>query len=269
MLYDALEAFKQREKLYFRHMMEPNPPHIPTPVPRPAQAQQPSPTNYPNPLPQTDHPQVPPSPSFSTDPRFSQPSQAGSHLATARVPQSPPSIPNVSEMPPEPPQPPTATAAPIPSTNGSARPSDGVSNDAAKNLDKIRELIFGEEFRYLENRLNQIESSLTHEINQLKMLFDEHFKSLDRATNILAQQTRDRIESLTAQAQQEQARIGAQIREHHNTLYDMLAKATNELRAEKADRRMIAEIFSEMSKRILSLNATSVHQSSRYESHMP
>jgi hypothetical protein len=239
-------------------MMEPNPPHIPTPVPRPAPAQASSYPSYGSP--QSDYPQrsIPPSPNIPQ-------SYPSGHSSAGSVSQA--SISGGDQVCAHqhtPAAPPAAAVSP----SGSVRPSDGSAYDSGRNLDKIRELIFGDELRYFEKRLNQIESSLTHEINQLKTLFDEHFKSLDRATMILAEQTRDRLESLTAQAQQEQARIGEQIREHHNSLYDMLAKATNDLRAEKADRRVIAEMFAEMSKRILN-HGSSMNHGSRYETNMP
>ncbi len=228
-------------------MMEPNPPYIPTPVPRPAPPQA-SPSNYPYTSPQPDYPQTPPSP----------------YPSGGVAPSSSPSSAQADPLQ----HAPKASVHAASAASPPARPTDSSNNDPARNLDKIRELIFGEELKYFENRLNQLESSFNHEINQLKALFDEHFKSLDRATAILAEQTRDRLESLTAQAQQEQARIGEQIREHHNSLYDMLAKATNDLRAEKLDRRVIAEMFAEMSKRILNYGS-SMNHGSRYETNVP
>lgn len=221
-------------------MMEPNPPHIPTPVPRPDPPQS-SQNNFPYSTPRTDYIPPKPQPSSGLNAHIYHPSASPSPSPQASAP-APASPQPVSQQP---------TANPSFASPPAARQGDSAVNDAGRNLDKIRELIFGEEKKYFESRINQLETSLTQEINQLKALFDEHFKSLDRATVILAEQTRDRLESLTAQTQQERVRIGEQIREQHNTLYDMLAKATNDLRAEKVDRRVIAEMFAEMSKRIL------------------
>ncbi|MCS7063816.1 MAG: hypothetical protein NZM04_07225 [Methylacidiphilales bacterium] len=273
--------------------MDPTPPYIPKPVPRPSPTSPQSHPQFPHPTQQPEqthtptHPSQPPHPHPPVNPYPHQPdpsiplrpsiyptSRPAPHTPPNSTPPTPSPDPQTQPHPPNTPTTPDPSfsthPSPTPSTSQPAtspdRPTPPPQQDGSSNLDKIRELIFGDEIRRIENRILQLESKFTQEINHLKALFDEHYKSLDRATLILAQETRDRIESLTARAQQEQARIGEQIRQQHNTLYDMLAKATNDLRNDKADRRLIAEMFSEMAKRLLNTSASPSPQTQpRYE----
>jgi DNA anti-recombination protein RmuC len=161
---------------------------------------------------------------------------------------------------------------------------------AAGNLDKIRDLLFGDQVRESERRLNRLEERLAKGYAELKEDTRRRFESLelfvkkeieslterlkaeqiarDEALSELSQTLRDTVKSfekktgqLDEQTNKAQRELRQQIMEQSKTLRDefleksrelseSFGRAVQELRREKADRHALVALLTEVAVRL-------------------
>ena len=171
---------------------------------------------------------------------------------------------------------------------GEIPPSDDPS--ASGNLDKIRDILFGEQAREHERRFAQLEQHLIREANDLRIDLKRRFdtleayikKEVDALTDGLTKEQEARGESITKltqeltrlaatlenkagqlerQAAETQTRflqqltertneLAADVRARHAEATSALDRAVRELRTEKTDRATLAAILLEASQRL-------------------
>jgi len=160
----------------------------------------------------------------------------------------------------------------------------GVAGDVADaagigNLDKVRDILFGNQMREVERRFARLEERLLKETQDLKDDVKRRLEALEAfartESESLADQLRgersERLESartlerrdttLDEQLTKGNRELRQQILEQHQRLSDdirqkvdevlaSLARETGELRADKADRSAIASLLTEMAMRL-------------------
>ncbi|HSC26694.1 MAG TPA: hypothetical protein VLD67_05440 [Vicinamibacterales bacterium] len=158
------------------------------------------------------------------------------------------------------------------------------------SLDKVRDILFGSQMRDVERRFARLEERLVRETNELKEDVRKRLEALEayarQETETLAGRIRtehdDRVEgdsglsselketarsferraaSIDEQLAKAQREVRQQMLEQHQRLSDdtrqkmeevlaALAREANELRSDKADRRVIASLLTEMAMRL-------------------
>ncbi len=180
---------------------------------------------------------------------------------------------------------PTATT----SAEDVARPVAGDAAGAA-SLDKVRDILFGVQMREVDRRFSRLEERLVKETNELKAEVRRRLEALEQYTRAEVDSLADRLRAehdALAQARQDasrelhetagtfERRAGAldeqlskaqrelrqQMLEQHQRLTDdlrqkvdevlaTLAREARELRDDKADRRLVASLLTEMAMRL-------------------
>ncbi|MEZ5452357.1 MAG: hypothetical protein R3E93_05990 [Thiothrix sp.] len=153
-----------------------------------------------------------------------------------------------------------------------------------KNLDMVRNILFGEQSRENEKRLATLErfvkvwtnsvrdemrknmDSLNHEILMLQDLLDQEAKARMEDTAIARKhfdQTSKGIDSLQRQLQASETRLQHNLEQESNQLTDLLdeqrtellaqlKQATEQLRQDKVDRSMVAALLGHVSQQLAS-----------------
>ncbi|EIJ34354.1 hypothetical protein [Thiothrix nivea] len=153
-----------------------------------------------------------------------------------------------------------------------------------KNLDMVRNILFGEQSRENEKRLATLErfvkvwtnsvrdemrknmDSLNHEILMLQDLLDQEAKARMEDTAIARKhfdQTSKGIDSLQRQLQASETRLQHNLEQESNQLTDLLdeqrtellaqlKQATEQLRQDKVDRNMVAALLGHVSQQLAS-----------------
>jgi hypothetical protein len=162
--------------------------------------------------------------------------------------------------------------------------------EAAGNLDKIRDLLFGDQARESERRLNRLEERLMQGYTELKEDTRRRFESLelfvkkeiellterlraehtarDESLSGLSEALRETVKSFEKKAVQLDEQTGKAQRdlrqqileqskklrdefsEHSRELSDSFGRAVAELRLEKTDRRVLAGLLTEVAMRL-------------------
>jgi hypothetical protein len=170
---------------------------------------------------------------------------------------------------------------------------------ASGNLDKIRDILFGEQAREHDRRFAQLEQHLLREATDLRNDLKRRFESLevyikkevDDLTSRLTKEQELRGESVTKltrdltqlgvtleekarqlerEASQAQSHVlqqltdrtselAADVRARHTEATSALDRAVRDLRAEKTDRATLAAILLEASQRLTNDDANAVH----------
>jgi len=160
----------------------------------------------------------------------------------------------------------------------------------AGNVDKIRDILFGNQMREYEKRFTRLEERMHKEIGNLKEDLKKHFDTLesyvkkemellsdrqkseksDRSTAIqeLAKELKDtasvtekkisnvedqlnkRSRELHDQILEQSKSLSAEIRERHEAISAALERETQELYNDKVDRSSLSELFMEMAMRL-------------------
>jgi hypothetical protein len=168
----------------------------------------------------------------------------------------------------------------------------GVTPESAggANLDKVRDILFGNQIRDIERRFARLEERLVKETNDVKADVKSRLDALERyvrdeteslvgqikaehedrvgANASLSRELKDtgaalerRLSSLDDQSSKRQRELRQQMLEQHQRLSDdlrqkvdevlaALARETGELRSDKADRATLAALLTEMAMRL-------------------
>lgn len=140
-----------------------------------------------------------------------------------------------------------------------------------KNLDMVRNILFGEQVRENERRQATLErfvrvwvnslredarknfDALMHEINLLKDLLAEETKAR-RADGNLARERFDQvgksIGALDQRITQETTRIGQEMAQQRDDLLAQLRQATEQLQQDKTDRKTLAALLQNVAKQL-------------------
>jgi hypothetical protein len=158
------------------------------------------------------------------------------------------------------------------------------------NLDKVRDILFGNHIRDIERRFTRLEERLLKEMNDVKADAKSRLDALERyvrdeteslagqikaeheeridANASLSRELKDtaaalerRLSSLDDQSSKRQRELRQQMLEQHQRLSDdlrqkvdevlaALARETGELRSDKADRATLASLLTEMAMRL-------------------
>jgi uncharacterized protein YoxC len=158
-------------------------------------------------------------------------------------------------------------------------PAESGDGGGVGNLDKVRDILFGNQMREVERRFARLEERLLKETQEMKDDVKRRLEALEtfarKETESLADQLRgergERLEStrtlerrdttLDEQLTKGHRELRQQILEQHQRLSDdirqkveevlaSLARETGELRADKADRATIATLLTEMAMRL-------------------
>jgi glucose-6-phosphate-specific signal transduction histidine kinase len=148
-----------------------------------------------------------------------------------------------------------------------------VADDAQtdKNLDMVRNILFGEQVRENERRQATLErfvrvwvnslredarknfDALMHEINLLKDLLAEETKAR-RADGNLARERFDQvgksIGALEQRITQETTRIGQEMAHQRDDILNQLRQATEQLQQDKTDRKTLATLLQNVAKQL-------------------
>lgn len=148
-----------------------------------------------------------------------------------------------------------------------------------KNLDMVRNILFGEQARENEKRLANLErfvkvwtnsvrdemrknmDSLNHEIHMLQDLLDQeakarmgdtatarkHFEHSSKSIDSLQRQLQSSEANLTQRIGQEAERQTQAMEEQRADLLSQLKQAAEQLRQDKADRKMLATLLDNVS----------------------
>lgn len=175
-----------------------------------------------------------------------------------------PPVASAAEMPPDPQHLPALSAASLPDT---------LQTD--KNLDMVRNILFGEYIREAERRQATLErfvhvwigslreeahknfDTLMVEIKLLKELLTEESKSrrndtraarerfeqVGKSIDELGGKTRNAHECLEQQLQHETTRIGQEMVQQRDALLSQLQQTSAQLQQDKADRRTVASLL--------------------------
>jgi uncharacterized protein YydD (DUF2326 family) len=158
------------------------------------------------------------------------------------------------------------------------------------NINKVKEILFGDQGREYERRFVRLEDRLTRECNHLRedthqqfealkqyiqqeisglaaalkseqIQRDEVLKGMDEAFKIITRTLEQRVEQLEVETSQRQRELRQQLLEQSKMLDDeirqkyqeilaILERRTQELRAEKADRSTLASLFRDLALRV-------------------
>lgn len=148
-----------------------------------------------------------------------------------------------------------------------------------KNLDMVRNILFGEQIRENEKRLATLErfvkvwtnsvrdemrknmDNLNHEILMLQELLDQeararmedtaterrHFEQTSKGIDALQRQLQASETSLKQNLEQEVERLTGMLEEQRHDILTQLKQATEQLRQDKADRKMLAVLLDNIS----------------------
>ncbi|OQX13502.1 MAG: hypothetical protein BWK73_12020 [Thiothrix lacustris] len=148
-----------------------------------------------------------------------------------------------------------------------------------KNLDMVRNILFGEQARENEKRLANLErfvkvwtnsvrdemrknmDSLNHEIHMLQDLLDQeakarmadtattrkHFEQSSKGIESLQHQLQSSDTTLNERITAEAKRLSQLMEEQRNDLLNQLKQATEQLRQDKIDRKMLASLLDNLS----------------------
>ena len=129
----------------------------------------------------------------------------------------------------------------------SAEPVDTAGN---ASLDKVRDILFGVQVREIERRFARLEERLVKETNDLKDGVTRRVDALEQRTAALD----DQMSTTQREFRQHQVdihqRLTDDIRQKVDNVLLTLARELQELRTEKADRALIAALFTEMAQRL-------------------
>lgn len=108
-------------------------------------------------------------------------------------------------------------------TSGKGNPvsQDKPAEAAGGSVDKIRDIIFGQQMQVYEERFAALESNLHNEGDALRKEIRKNFESLEK-----------------------------EVREKYSDLSKRLAEAIDQLKFDKTDRGALAGLFEELSKRL-------------------
>jgi hypothetical protein len=173
---------------------------------------------------------------------------------------------------------------------GVGEPGVTPESTGGANLDKVRDILFGNHIRDIERRFARLEERLVKETNDLKADAKSRLDALERyvrdeteslvgqikaehedrvdANASLSRELKDtgaalerRLSSLDDQSSKRQRELRQQMLEQHQRLSDdlrqkvdevlaALARETGELRSDKADRATLAALLTEMAMRL-------------------
>jgi len=185
------------------------------------------------------------------------------------------------------------TAAERPSANELALPpakDDGAATEAAGNVDKIRDILFGSQMRDYEKKFGRFEERLAGETaelreevkrrfasleaylkNELNALADqlkvekgergeadkdlarelkESVKAWDKKASQTEEQTAKALRDLRQHVLEETQRLTEEMEQKRKTLSAALDKESQELRASLTDRLALADLFAELALRL-------------------
>lgn len=129
----------------------------------------------------------------------------------------------------------------------SAEPLDAAGN---ASLDKVRDILFGVQARDIERRFARLEERLVKETTDLKEGVSRRVDALEERTATLD----DQMSTTQREFRQHQVdihqRLTDDIRQKVDNVLLTLARELQELRTEKADRALIAALFTEMAHRL-------------------
>ena len=180
---------------------------------------------------------------------------------------------------------PGANELPLPSTKG-----DGAGPEAAGNVDKIRDILFGSQMRDYDKKFGRFEERLAGETAELREEMKRRFASLEayvknevtaladqlkvekgergeadkdlgrelkesvkaweKKASQIEEQTTKALRDLRQHVLEEAKRLGEDMEQKHKALSAALEKESQELRASLTDRLALADLFSEVSLRL-------------------
>lgn len=169
-------------------------------------------------------------------------------------------------------------------------PANGDMDQSGASVDKIRDILFGPQIKNYEARFVRLEETLARENAQIKDMMARRFESLEsfvkKETEALASRIKSErderadvareiardlksatdaltkkiveLDNKTAEAQSslrqdhlaESRKLLEEIRRRSDELTSLLEKRTSELRADKADRSLIAALLADMAMHI-------------------
>ena len=136
------------------------------------------------------------------------------------------------------------------------------------NLDKVRDILFGNQMRDIDRRLGRLEERLIKETNEVKADLNNRLDAFNSYVRHEAESLAGRIDAehrdrqgVDEQLSKEQRELRQQLLDQHRRLSDdlrrkveevlaALARETGELRSDKADRAMLASLLNEMAMRL-------------------
>ena len=156
-----------------------------------------------------------------------------------------------------------------------------------RNLDMVRNILFGEQTRENEKRLATLErfvkvwtnsvrdemrknfDTLSHEIQLLQDLLAEetkarlgdtatarkHFEQASKGIETLHKQLQHQYDTTQQRIDQEVSQLGQRIEQQRDDLQTQLKQAAEQLRHDKADRKFIAALLEQVSQQLSSENA--------------
>jgi gas vesicle protein len=151
-----------------------------------------------------------------------------------------------------------------------------------KNLDMVRNILFGEQVRENERRQATLErfvrvwvnslredarknfDALMHEINLLKDLLAEEtkarradgnlarerFDQVGKSIDELGRQTRSAQDTLDQRITHESTRIGQEMAQQHDDLLAQLRQAVDQLQQDKTDRKTLASLLQNIARQL-------------------
>jgi hypothetical protein len=136
-------------------------------------------------------------------------------------------------------------------------------DEAANNIDKIRDILFGANARDYEARFERLEQALMKEAAQLRedsrkslaaleAFVKQEVESLSTKIEDLAGHTADTHQELKEQLLQHGRDLTEEIHAKHREVSGVLDQRYNELGKNKTDRSTLAALFSEFSTRLTS-----------------
>jgi chaperonin cofactor prefoldin len=144
----------------------------------------------------------------------------------------------------------TATAQVGTATLEETPASETVDAAGSASLEKVRDILFGVQVRDIERRFARLEERLVKETNDLKDGVARRVDALEQRTASLD----DQMSTTQREFRQHQVdihqRLTDDIRQKVDNVLLTLARELQELRTEKADRALIAAIFTEIAKRL-------------------
>ncbi|MGC1507478.1 hypothetical protein FT643_20280 [Ketobacter sp. MCCC 1A13808] len=125
--------------------------------------------------------------------------------------------------------------------------------DASRQLHEIRDLLFGEQLRATHQRAEELEYRLQQQLQDMASAFSSALKQLQDDTQQRLAEMSQRLEALdekhTQQAKnlaQDITTLSGQVADNHQELADQLAATSNDLKNNKTDRKMLANLLSSM-----------------------
>ena len=129
----------------------------------------------------------------------------------------------------------------------SAQPMDSAGS---ASLDKVRDILFGVQVRDIERRFARLEERLVKETHDLKDGVARRVDALEQRTATLDEQMSTTQREFRQHQVDIHQRLTDDIRQKVDNVLLTLARELQELRTEKADRALIAAIFTEIAQRL-------------------